>query len=332
MADVWFVAVAVLFTGYLILEGFDFGVGMLLPVLGRRGRADTDERRAAIMATIGPVWDGNEVWLITAVGAMFAAFPAWYAGLFSGMYLPILLVLLALIVRVCALEYRSKVDAPRWRARCDLVIEISSWTTAFGWGLVLANLLRGVAVGADGRVADRFGALFGGYALLGGATFVALFALHGATFLALKTADSVRADAVRLVRRLTLPVGAIVVAFVGWTQLEFGRAVTWPLAVGSVLAVGLAGIAARRGRDGWAFAATTVAVAGLAALMFTALWPNVLPSTLGGQYDLSVADAASSPYTLRVLGWLAAIGAPVVVLYQGWTYYVFRRRISAGPR
>ncbi len=332
MTDAWFVAVAVLFAGYLLLEGFDFGVGMLLPVLGRRGRADTDARRRAVIETIGPVWDGNEVWLITAIGAMFAAFPAWYAGLLSAMYLPVLAVLLALIVRVCALEWRGKVADRRWRAYCDLAIGFGSWVPAFGWGLILANLVRGVAVGADGRVRAGLGALLNGYALLGGVTMVALFLLHGATFLALKTAGSVRVDAVRVVRWSVIPVAAVVTAFAGWTQFAAGRGVTWPLAVGCALAVAAAGGAALRGRDGWAFVASAIAVAGFGALIFTALFPNVLPSSVDPAFDLTAADAASSAYTLRILAWLAGIGAPVVLLYQGWSYWVFRQRISAEPR
>jgi cytochrome d ubiquinol oxidase subunit II len=338
LPTLWFVLVAVLFTGYFVLEGFDFGVGMLMPAIGRGRRegavpttvgADPDTRRRVALNTIGPVWDGNEVWLITGVGAMFAAFPDWYASVFSGFYLPILLILLALIVRVCAIEYRGKIDSPSWRSRADLAIGTGSWVPAFGWGLVFADIVHGVPMVAGGRVQAGFGEVLTPYGVLGGLTTTLLFAWHGAVFLSLKTAGEVRAQAVRLARRLTLPTAAVTLGFAVWTAVEHRHTAGWVLT--TVIAAGLAAAAtaAWRDRDGWAFAATTVAVAAVSALLFVSLYPAVLPSTLDHAWDLTVHNASSTPYTLRIMSWAALLVAPVVLVYQGWTYWVFRKRLSA---
>jgi len=319
----WYVAIAVLWTGYLVLEGFDFGVGALLPVLARD---DTDRR--VMINSIGPVWDGNEVWLITAVGATFAAFPAWYASMLSGFYLPLLLVLLALIGRGVAFEYRGKVDSEVWRRRWDRVIVAGSAIPAFLWGVLFANLVRGLEMGADHVVrTDVFG-LFTPYALLGGLLTLGLFLLHGAVFLALKTDGPVRTRARAFATRSGLVVVPLLIGFVGWTQGSSGAAWTLPVGVVSVVALVLAvGLTARR-REGWAFTATTVAVATLAVLIFGSLFPEVLPSTTDPAFSLTVGNAASAPYTLTVMTWVAVVFLPLVLGYQAWSYWVFRARVT----
>ncbi|EME23158.1 cytochrome d ubiquinol oxidase subunit II [Rhodococcus triatomae] len=330
LQELWFILIAVLFIGYFVLEGFDFGVGMLMPVLGRskNGSADNDTRRRVVLNTIGPVWDGNEVWLLTAGGAMFAAFPEWYATLFSGFYLPLLLILVALIVRVCAIEYRGKIDDATWRSRWDWGIILGSWVPAILWGVAFANIVRGVAIDENRQVVSGFFDLLNPYALLGGATTAIVFALHGAVFIALKTADEVHEDAVKLASRLSIPTVVIAGAFVLWTQLAYGKGWTWILV--GIAAAALLGVVALTAvaREGWAFVLTTVAVIGAVVLLFASLYPNVMPSTISDDYSLTIYNASSSPYTLKVMTWAAAFMTPVVLMYQGWTYWVFRKRIS----
>ncbi|MEV4127769.1 cytochrome d ubiquinol oxidase subunit II [Nocardia sp. NPDC049707] len=320
----WFLLIGVLFTGYFVLEGFDFGVGMLMPILGK----GSDTRRRVVLNTIGPVWDGNEVWLLTAGGAMFAAFPEWYASLFSGFYIALLLVLVALIVRVCAIEYRSKIDDARWRAWCDAAIGIGSWVPAFAWGWVFANVVRGVPLNEKKQIVGSVWDLLGPYALLGGLATGLLFALHGAVFLVLKTGGEVRHDAVRTVRLLLVPTAVVVGVFGVWTQLAYGTGWTWiPLAL-AVIGLLLAGAASFAHRDGWAFVGTAVTTAAATVLLFGSLYPNVLPSTISDMFNLTIDNASSTPYTLKVMSWAAVVVTPVVLGYQGWTYWVFRKRIT----
>ncbi|WP_431956079.1 cytochrome d ubiquinol oxidase subunit II [Nocardia lijiangensis] len=324
LQEFWFVLIGVLFTGYFVLEGFDFGVGMLMPVLGK----GSDTRRRVVLNTIGPVWDGNEVWLITAAGAMFAAFPEWYASLFSGFYFVMLLILVALILRICAIEYRAKIDDPTWRARCDIGIGIGSWLPAFAWGWLFANIVRGVPLDADKQISGSLADLFSPYALLGALTTGLLFLLHGAIFVGLKTGGEVRADAVRLARLLLAPTALVVIGFGLWTQLAFGAGWTWiPLGV-AALGLVVAAVAVFAERDGWAFAGTTFVIAAATVLLFGSLFPNVLPSTLGDAFHLTIDNASSTPYTLKVMSWAAVIVTPVVLGYQGWTYWVFRKRLT----
>ncbi|WP_406269811.1 cytochrome d ubiquinol oxidase subunit II [Nocardia sp. NBC_00881] len=324
LQEFWFVLIGVLFTGYFVLEGFDFGVGMLMPALGK----GSDARRRVVLNTIGPVWDANEVWLLTAAGAMFAAFPEWYASLFSGFYLALLLLLVALILRICAIEYRGKINDPRWRARCDIGIGIGSWIPAIAWGWVFANVVHGVPLNEKKQFAGTVWDLFGPYALLGGLVTGLLFALHGAMFLVLKTDGEVRDDARRTARLLLVPATVAVGAFGLWTQLAYGTEWTWiPLAL-AVLGLATAVAADLGHRDGWAFTGTTVTVAAATALLFGALFPNVLPSSLDSAFDLTIHNASSTPYTLKVMSWAAVLVTPVVLVYQGWTYWVFRKRIT----
>jgi cytochrome d ubiquinol oxidase subunit II len=323
LAVVWFCVIALLWLGYLFLEGFDFGVGMLLPVLAK----DNTERRVMIN-TIGPVWDGNEVWVIVAIGATFAAFPGWYASLLSAMYLPLLLVLVGLIGRGCAFEYRGKIDSDRWRRNWDRVIVAGSWIPALGIGLLIATTVFGLPLDANGnRVGSAFAAIrpetvLGGFALAG-------FALvHGAVFLSLKTDGDIRVRARRLAGRIgpyaLLPLGALLV----WAQVKSGSVWTWIAVAVAIVAAVSALQRVRRGREGQAFAALGLVIAASVVALFGALYPNVLPSTVDTEFSLTVAGTASSPYTLSVISWVALFGTPAVLIYQGWTYWVFRKRVS----
>ncbi|CRK60845.1 Cytochrome d ubiquinol oxidase subunit II [Alloactinosynnema sp. L-07] len=324
LAVVWFCVITLLWLGYLFLEGFDFGVGMLLPILAK----DNTERRVMIN-TIGPVWDGNEVWVIVAIGATFAAFPEWYAALLSGAYLPLLVVLVGLIGRGVAFEYRGKVDSDTWRRRWDRVIVAGSWIPALGFGLLIATTVFGLPLDANG---NRVGSVFAAvrWETVLGALAVAGFALvHGAVFLSLKTDGDIRLRARRLAARIgpyaLLPLGGLLV----WAQVESGAVWTW-VAVGvAVIGATLAFERIERGREGQAFAALAVVIAASVVALFGALYPNVLPSTLDSEFSLTVAGAASSPYTLGVMSWVALFGTPAVLVYQGWTYWVFRKRVSA---
>ncbi|WP_017570618.1 cytochrome d ubiquinol oxidase subunit II [Nocardiopsis halotolerans] len=325
LAVIWFIAISVLWIGYFVLEGFDFGVGMLMPLMGRR---DSVDRRVAINA-IGPVWDANEVWLITAVGAMFAAFPGWYASLLSGFYAPVFLILVALILRGVAFEYRGKRDDSAWRAWWDRAILAGSAVPAFLWGVVFANLVRGVAMDSDHVVTSSTLDLLNPHALLGGLTTLSLFTLHGAIFLTLKTDGPVRVRA-RLAALWSacaaLPLGAF---FLAWTQIAYGGGTrTLPFVVLAVAAL-VGGVAAAwRHREGWSFAFTAVTILAVFTALFTSLFPNVLPSTTDPAFSLTVANASSAEYTLTVLSWVAVVFLPLVLLYQGWSYWVFRRRVT----
>ncbi len=324
METFWFVAIAALWLGYLFLEGFDFGVGMLLRVLGR-----TEPDRRAMVTTIGPVWDGNEVWLIVAVGATFAAFPGWYAGLFSAAYLPVLLVLLALIGRGVALEWRGKVDTDRWRSTWDAVIAGGSLVATLGVGLLLSWNVLGLPIDADGnRVGSPFAALRWDTAL-GALAFTGFALVHGAVFLALKTDGPLRHRARRTALVLA-PLGlAPLVLLAVVAQLRSGGEWTWLVVFGALVAAVCAWLRLDAGREGQAFALLGVALGASVLALFGALYPNVLPSTLDPAWSLSITEAASSPYTLTVMTWVAGFGAPAVLVYQGWTYWVFRKRVTA---
>jgi cytochrome d ubiquinol oxidase subunit II len=320
---VWFIIIAFLWTGYFFLEGFDFGVGVLLPVLGR----DDTERRVLIN-TIGPVWDGNEVWFIVAGAATFAAFPEWYATLFSGFYLPLLAILLALIVRGVAFEYRGKRNDARWRRRWDRAIFWGSLIPAFLWGVAFANLVRGVPLDAAHEYAGTPGDLLNPFALLGGLTTLTLFVLHGAVFVALKTTGDVRRRANRAARVIVTAAIAVGGLFLLLTQLLYGKPVTWLTVAAAATGLAVAAVAGARGREGWAFAGTGTAIAFAVATLFLALFPHVMPSTLDAANGLTTSNAASSPYTLKIMTIVALTFTPLVMLYQGWTYWVFRRRIG----
>ncbi|WP_319436531.1 cytochrome d ubiquinol oxidase subunit II [Mycobacterium sp. RTGN5] len=330
LQQIWFIIVAVLFLGFFVLEGFDFGVGMVMAWLGRIGKGDPESHRRAVLNTIGPVWDGNEVWLITAGGAMFAAFPEWYATVFSTLYLPLLVILLSMIARIVAIEWRGKIDDPKWRRWCDIGIAIGSWLPAVLWGVAFAVLVNGLPVGPDKNVVGLSVAdVLNPYTLLGGLATCALFLFHGAVFLALKSGGAVRTDAVGLARKLSVPATVLVAAFGLWTQLAHGKTWTWAVLAVAVVAQ-LAAVAAAWGvREGWAFLATTIVVAAVVTLLFGSLYPNLVPSTTDPAYNLTIFNGSSSPYTLKVMTWAALIFTPIVLMYQGWTYWIFRKRIFA---
>jgi cytochrome d ubiquinol oxidase subunit II len=319
----WFGVVALFWVGYLFLEGFDFGVGMLLPILGR-----DEPRRRVLINTIGPVWDGNEVWLVVAAGATFAAFPAWYAGLFSGAYLPLLVLLVALIGRGVAFEYRGKVDTVAWRRSWDVVIVVASWLAPLTVGLVLATTVLGLPLDAAGdRIAQPF-VMFRPDTLLGALAVAGFALLHGAAFLTLKTEGDVHEHARRFASRIAPLSVLLLTGFAVLVQLREGHTWTWvPLAI--TVAAGSGGWARlRAGRDGQAFALLGVAIVALGGTVFGSLYPDVLPSTVDAARSLTVHGTASSGYTLTLMTWVAGFGAPAVLVYQGWTYWVFRQRIG----
>ncbi|QMU74482.1 cytochrome d ubiquinol oxidase subunit II [Streptacidiphilus sp. PB12-B1b] len=323
LPDVWFVIIAVLWTGYFFLEGFDFGVGVLTKLLAR----DEQERRVLIN-TIGPVWDGNEVWLLTAGGATFAAFPDWYATLFSGFYLPLLAILVCLILRVVAFEYRAKRDGERWKRNWEHVIFWTSLVPAFLWGVAFADIVHGVPIDGRKNVTGGVLTLLHPYALLGGLTTLSLFTFHGSVFTALKTLGGIRQRARITAARTGAVTAVLALTFLVWTQADRGN--DWSLATLVLAVLGLlAAFAANlRGREGWAFIHSGVTVVATTATLFLALFPDVMPSTTDPAFSLTVGNAASGHYSLLIMTWLAALATPLVLLYQGWTYWVFRKRIG----
>jgi cytochrome d ubiquinol oxidase subunit II len=328
LANFWFVLIAVLWTGFLVLEGFDFGVAILLPVLTPRalGPGDRETDRRAVLSTIGPVWDGNEVWLLTAGGAMFAAFPEWYASLFSGLYLPLFLLLMALIVRGISTEYRGKAATAAGRAWCDRGITGGGFVAALLVGVAFANMVRGVTMTADHRVTAGFFDLLNPYALLGGVAVVLLCVMHGAVFLSLKTAGPVRERAARAASALSSGAVVVVGAFLALSCVERGSAALYAVAAAAFtgLVATAAAVAARR--DGWAFVASAATIGLLVASWFVALFPDVLPARGGA--GLSISQASSTHYTLTVMTVVALVVTPVVLAYQTWTYWVFRARVT----
>ncbi|TIC86296.1 cytochrome d ubiquinol oxidase subunit II [Nocardioides sp. GY 10113] len=326
LTTVWFILIAVLWIGYFCLEGFDFGVGMLLPVLG--GKSSEAPERRVMINTIGPVWDGNEVWVLVAGGATFAAFPEWYATLFSGFYFPLLLILVALIVRGLAFEYRAKRDDPTWRKRWDAAIFFGSVVPAFLWGVAFANILRGVKIDAELEYVGGFWELLNPYAVLGGLTTTALFLVHGAMFVALKTEGPIRGEARNLAVRIGLVAAVLAVVFLIWTQIDTGSALSAVLFVGAALSL-VAGLAAAfTGREGWGFLGTFIAIALAVGGLFAALFPDVMPTSLADGTSLTTTNAAATAYTLKIMTWVAVIFTPIVLAYQSWTYWVFRKRIG----
>jgi cytochrome d ubiquinol oxidase subunit II len=320
----WFIVIAVLWTGFFILEGFDFGVGMLHGLVGQ----DEPGRRAAIN-TIGPLWDGNEVWLIVAAAAIFAAFPGWYATMFSGLYLAFVLLLLALIIRGVSFEYRGKRDALRWRRTWDGLLTAGSVAAPLLIGIALGDLLYGLPINSSQNYTGSFWNLLQPYALLTGITLVLVCALYGATFLCLKTTGDMRERSGRLARRVAPVTGAAVVAFIIWTHVTASSTFFLnPVELLAVLAVIAAVWLVYERREGFAFAATTVTMASCIVSIFTGLYPNVMVSSTNPAYSLTVHNTASGAYALKVMTVVVIIFLPLVLAYQTWTYYVFRRRVS----
>jgi len=327
--SLWFVLIAVLFTGFFVLEGFDYGVGILLPFV-----AKSDQERRRVINTIGPVWDGNEVWLLTAGGAIFAAFPHWYATLFSGFYLALFLILVALIARGAAFEFRSKDESPRWRATWDWLIFAGSLLPALLWGTALANLLKGVPIDRSKTYVGGFFDLVSPYTLLAGLATLALFVTHGAIFLELKSSDPIRARALAVVKRAGPAATVLLLLFAAGTYLWTDVYARLGLNPGLVPLLALAalltaGYLIHRERTLGAFAMTTLTILFTVATLFVALYPRVMVSSLEPEWSLTIYNASSTPYTLGVMSVVAAIFVPAVLAYQAWSYWVFRHRIGA---
>lgn len=325
---VWFVLVAVLFTGFFLLEGFDYGVGILLPFL-----AKDDRERRHVLNAIGPFWDGNEVWIITAGGAIFAAFPHWYATMFSGFYLALFLMLVALIIRAVGFEFRSKDKSPKWRSFWDWMIFIGSLIPAILWGVALANLSRGLKIDSSMNYTGSFWDLLNPFALLGGLAFLSLFIVHGALFLSLKTLDDIKVKAEKAAANAWIPAAILIVAaniggyYISGANNRLGLIpLIIPLASGLTLVA--AGLFIRKGSTGWAFIMTAASIVLTTVTIFTGLYPNVMPSILSPDWSLTIYNASSSPYTLKVMTIIAGIFVPIVLAYQAWTYYTFRKRIG----
>ena len=321
----WFIVIAILWIGFFVLEGFDFGVGMLHQVVG------TDEAgRRAVINTIGPLWDGNEVWLIVAGAAMFAAFPGWYATMFSGMYLAIVLLLAALIVRGVAFEYRGKHDTGQWRRTWDVLLTVGSVLAPLLIGVALGDLLHGLPINSSQDYTGNFWDLLQPYALFTGVTLVLICLLHGATFLCLKTTDDLYERSGVVARRVAPFTGAAVIGFIIWTHVTASG--TFFLNLVELLAI-LAALAAvwlvYEHRDGFAFTATTITIAASVGSIFVDLYPNVMVSSTNAAYNLTVHNTASGAYSLKAMTVVVIIFLPLVIGYQAWTYWVFRKRVSA---
>ena len=335
---VWFILIAILYIGFFILEGFDFGVGILLPFLGRgKTSEETDLKRRVIINTIGPFWDGNEVWLLTAGGATFAAFPMWYATMFSGFYLAFFLLLVALIFRGVAFEFRSKDKNPAWRKLWDWSIFFGSLVSALLLGVAFANLARGVPIDANMNYVGGFFYLLNPYALLGGITTVLVFTLYGAIYLSLKTTQGLRESAEKTAWRLWTPAVVslllLLIATYAFTDI-LNRIGVNPgiIPIAGIVAALLAGYFVRRKQMGIAFVSTMVAIAATLITFFLMLFPDVMISTIDPAYSLTIYNSASSPYTLRIMTIVALIFVPIVLLYQGWSYWVFRKRVKSEPQ
>ncbi|KUO72822.1 MAG: cytochrome d ubiquinol oxidase subunit 2 [Desulfosporosinus sp. BRH_c37] len=322
----WFILITVLFVGFFFLEGFDFGVGILLPFLGKN-----DSERRVIINSIGPVWDGNEVWLITAGGAMFAAFPNWYATLFSGFYLALFLVLAAIIIRGVAFEFRSSDTSPRWRNTWDWMIFTGSFLSALLWGVAMTNIVKGVPIDDKMQYVGTFFTLLNPYAIVGGLTTLLVFMLHGALYLNLKTSGEMAERASKVAKKIAKVAILVVLVFAGLTIFQtdlfanLGAGITL-LACGAALIVAYVLICSRKG--GWAFIANGLTILLFTVALFWGLFPRVMVSSLNPEWSLNIYNASSSPYTLKIMTIIALTMVPIVLLYQSWTYWVFRKRVT----
>lgn len=328
LSELWFILIGVLFTGFFFLEGFDYGVGILLPFVSKN-----DNERRLVINSIGPVWDANEVWLITAGGAMFAAFPHWYATMFSGFYLALFLILLGLIVRGVAFEFRSKAEDTRWRRTWDYAIFVGSLLPALLFGVAFANVVRGLEIDQSMTYVGTFFDLLNPYSLLGGLVTLALFTLHGALFLELKTGGDIRSRVQAIARPAWFAAVGLTVVFVLFSLVDTDifddvNVVQIIALAGTVAALLYAGYNLFRERFGLAFAGNSLAIVGVVMLLFSSLFPDVMPSSLDAAYSLTVYNASSTDYTLKIMTVIALVFVPVVLIYQGWTYWVFRKRLT----
>lgn len=331
---IWFILIVVLYVGFFILEGFDFGVGILLPFLSKdKDPAQVDYKRRLMINTIGPHWDGNEVWFLTAGGATFAAFPEWYATMFSGFYLALFVVVLALIVRGVAFEYRSKTDDPRLRKVWDWCLFVGSLVPPLLIVVALANMVRGVPINAEMQYVGNFFTLLNPYALLAGVTAVLTFTLYGAIFLSLKTTGEIEQKAKATARRLWLVVvlfliGFLVATYFATDFLAHKGIIPGLVPLIGVAAILLAGYFVRKQRDGWAFLMTAITIVVSIITLFLISYPRVMVSSLDPNWSLTIYNASASDYTLKVMTVVALIFVPMILIYQGWSYYVFRKRLT----
>ncbi len=325
---IWFILIAILFIGYFILEGFDFGVGILMPFISK-----DDVDRRIVINTIGPFWDANEVWLITAGGAMFAAFPHWYATLFSGFYIPFFIMLIALILRAVGFEFRSKMKEIWWRKTFDQFIFWGSLIPAFLWGVAFTNIVQGLPIGSDMNFTGNLLHILNPYALLGGVVVVLIFVLHGALFLSLRTTDALKERAETIAEKLWIPIGIIIAAFAimgYWNTVLFEGLGLVPGTFPTLAILGFIAcyVFMKQKMQGYAFAAMAATILLGASVVFYGIFPNVMPSSLDPSYSLTVYNASSSQLTLRIMSIVALLFVPVVLAYQGWSYYVFSKRIT----
>ncbi|WP_396598865.1 cytochrome d ubiquinol oxidase subunit II [Frigoribacterium sp. R86507] len=323
LPTLWFVILGFFFVGYFVLDGFDFGVGMSLPFLGRD---DTDRR--VLINTIGPVWDLNETWVIVAGAFLFAAFPEWYATLFSGFYLLMLLILLALIARGVSFEYRHQRPESSWKRRFDLMIVVGSAVPAFVWGLVFANVVQGVPLDEGHDYTGTLLDLLNPYALLGGLTTLLLFFTHGVVFVTLKTEGEIRGRARRLATRAGVVTIVVAAAFLALTSLMHGTLVSVVLSAVAAVTLIASFVANLRGREGRSFGLMAVTIALAVSSLFAALFPGVMPASNDPANSLTIANASSSTYTLTIMSWVALVFVPLILGYQGFTYWIFRKRIT----
>lgn len=328
--DLWFILIGVLFTGFFFLEGFDFGVGMATRIIAKR-----DQERGLLVQTIGPFWDANEVWLITAAGAMFAAFPNWYATMFSGYYIVLTLILLALIARAVAFEFRERVDNLNWRRVWDFAIFIGSFAPPLLFGIMFTSMIQGVPINEQMELAVSFSDVVNGYSLWGGVTITGLCLLHGLTFISLRTVGELRERA-RVAALKLLPIQSLLLAvLVVWTALTTDLLTVRTIWTAIVIVLGVVTVAygwycLKQRKEGWAFAMSGATILLVVATMFIGLFPNVMISSLDEAFNLTVTTASSSDYTLKAMTIVAVILLPFVLAYQAWSYYVFRKRIGAG--
>jgi cytochrome d ubiquinol oxidase subunit II len=322
---IWFVLIAIFWVVFLVLEGFDFGVGMLHTIVGR-----TDTERRVALNTIGPWWDGNEVWLVIAGASMFAAFPGWYATTFSALYLALLLILAALMARGVGMEFKGKDEGRRWRSTWTWCITLASALVPLLIGVALGDLLGGLPINSSHNFTGDFFNLLTGYGLWTGVTLLGLCLLHGATFLKLRTTGELRERARAAAQPLGWAATALVVGFVIWTRKVAGGAdVPGPVEALAVIAVIFAAVLASSDHDGSAFTASAIAIAATVGSIFIDLYPHLMISSTNAAYDLSVNNSASGHYALTVMTVVAVIFFPVVLIYQGWSFHVFRARVTA---
>jgi len=326
--EIWFLIVGFLFIGYFVLDGFDFGVGMALPFLGKD---DTDRR--VLINSIGPVWDLNETWVIVAGASLFAAFPEWYASLFSGFYLPLLLILAALIARGVAFEYRGKghtigADEKKWKARFDWMIVVGSALPALLWGVAFANIVEGVPLNKDHVFTGNLFTLLNPYGLLGGLVTLTLFFTHGLVFITLKTDGDIKDRARALATKVGIITTVLAATFLVWTLIAHFSVIGFILTALAAVSLIAALLANHLKREGISFSLLVFTIITAVGSLFAALFPNVFPSSTNPAFSLTIDNASSSQYTLTVMTWVAVIMIPLVLLYQGWTYWVFRKRVS----